>query len=170
MAIEVGDTFPAAILSYIPYNAANPDACGLTQQLNTHEAFKGKKVVLFAVPGAFTPTCSESHMPGYIEHLGELKSKGVDIVACVATNDPFVMHGWGKANNVKDGILMLSDVNGELGAALNLFKAPQNPASTGPRRLARFAAIIDDLKVVYLGVETEHGVSVSGAPVVLAKL
>ncbi|KAJ2758086.1 peroxiredoxin type-2 [Coemansia nantahalensis] len=169
MTLSVGDTFPSAVLSYIPYDAANPDACGLTQQLKTHEAFKGKKVVLFAVPGAFTPTCSESHMPGYVKHLDELKSKGVDIVACVATNDPFVMHGWGKANDVKDGILMLSDVNGELGTALGMYKAGQIP-KTGPLRLARFAAIIDNLQVVYVGVETERGVSVSGAPAVLAKL
>ncbi|KAJ1732988.1 peroxiredoxin type-2 [Coemansia biformis] len=169
MAIEVGDTFPNAVLSYIPYDAANPDACGLTQQLKTHDAFRGKKVVLFAVPGAFTPTCSESHMPGYIAHLDDLKSKGVDIVACVATNDQFVMSAWGKANKVKDDILMLSDANGELGSAIGLFKGDQGPG-VGPRRLARFAVIIDDLKVVYLGVETARGVSVSGAPAVLAKL
>lgn len=169
MAIKVGDVFPEAVLTYIPYDASSPNACGLPQQLKTHEAFKGKKVVLFAVPGAFTPTCSESHIPEYVQKVGDLKSKGADIVACVASNDQFVMDAWGKANNVKDDILMLSDANGELGSALGLVN-DGTARRMGPIRLARFAMIIDDLKVVYVGVEPAPGVTVSGASAVLAKL
>ncbi|KAJ2082162.1 peroxiredoxin type-2 [Coemansia sp. RSA 988] len=169
MTIKVGDVFPDAVLSYVPYDPSNPDACGLPQTLNTREAFKGKKVVLFAVPGAFTPTCSEQHMPGYIQHIDELKHKGADIVACVASNDQFVMDAWGKSYKVKDDIMMLSDANGELGSALGLVN-DGTAKRMGPIRLARFALIIDDLKVVYLGVEPARGVTVSGAEAVLAKL
>ncbi|KAJ2815447.1 peroxiredoxin type-2 [Coemansia erecta] len=169
MAIKVGDVLPDAILTYIPYDASNPDACGLPQQLKTHAAFKGKKVVLFAVPGAFTPTCSEQHMPEYVQRIDEFKAKGADIVACVASNDQFVMHAWGKSYNVKDNIMMLSDANGDLGAALGLVN-DGTAKRMGPIRLSRFAMIIDDLKVVYIGVEPAPGVSVSGAPAVLAKL
>ncbi|KAJ1963568.1 peroxiredoxin type-2 [Dipsacomyces acuminosporus] len=169
MAIKVGDVFPNQVLTYIPYNPENPDACGLPQQLNTHEAFEGKKVVLFAVPGAFTPTCSEQHLPGFVEHFSEIKSKGADIVACVATNDQFVMHAWGNANNVKDNILMLSDANGELANALGL-SIDLTARRMGAVRLARFALIIEDLKVTYVGVESAPGVTASGAEAVLAKL
>ncbi|KAI8326413.1 Redoxin [Martensiomyces pterosporus] len=169
MAIKVGDAFPDAVLTYIPYDPANPDACGLPQQLKTHEAFKDKKVVLFAVPGAFTPTCSEQHLPGYVEHIAELKRKGADIVACVATNDLFVMHAWGNSLKVKDDILMLSDANGELGNALGL-TIDLTDKRMGAVRLARFAIIIDNLKATYVGVESAPGVTVSGAPAVLAKL
>ncbi|KAJ2780323.1 peroxiredoxin type-2 [Coemansia javaensis] len=169
MAVGVGDTFPDAVLTYIPYDVSNPGACGLPQQLTTHEAFKGKRVVLFAVPGAFTPTCSEDHLPGFVRHAAELKARGVDVIACVASNDQFVMDAWGKANGVKDDILMLSDANGELGEALGLVNDGR-ARRMGPIRLARFAAIVDDLQVVYLGVEPARGVTVSGAPAVLAKL
>ncbi|KAJ2725827.1 peroxiredoxin type-2 [Coemansia sp. Benny D115] len=169
MTIKVGDTIPNAILMYAPYNAENPNACSLPQQLKTHEAFKGKRVVLFAVPGAFTPTCSENHMPEYVERVGEIKSKGVDIVACVASNDQFVMDAWGKSYGVKDSILMLSDANGELGSAMGLVN-DGTKNRMGPIRLARFAMIINDLKVEYLGVEPVRGVTVSSASSVLAKL
>ncbi|KAJ1940305.1 peroxiredoxin type-2 [Linderina macrospora] len=169
MVIKVGDVFPDAVLTYIPYDAANPDACGLPQQLKTHEAFKGKKVVLFAVPGAFTPTCSEEHMPGYVSGAQDLRAKGAEIVACVSSNDQFVMHAWGKSYNVKDDILMLSDANGELGGKLGLVN-DGTARRMGPIRLARFAIIIDNLKVTYVGVEPAPGVTVSGFPAVMAKL
>ncbi|KAJ2004018.1 peroxiredoxin type-2 [Coemansia thaxteri] len=169
MAVKIGDVFPDAVLTYIPYDAHNPEACGLPQRLATHEAFRGKKVVLFAVPGAFTPTCSEEHMPGYVEHVGELKSRGVDIVACVGPNDQFVMHAWGRSYKVKDDILMLSDANGDLGRALGV-ASDGTAQRMGPVRLTRFAVVIDDLRVVYVGVEPVRGVSVSGADAVLAKL
>ncbi|KAJ2787012.1 peroxiredoxin type-2 [Coemansia interrupta] len=169
MAIKVGDTIPESTLSYAPYNPEHPDACSLPQLLKTHEAFKGKKVVLFAVPGAFTPTCSENHMPEYVKDVADIKSKGVDIVACIASNDAFVMDAWGKTYNVKDNILMLSDANGEFGSAMGLVN-DGTKNRMGPIRLARFAMIIDDLKVVYLGVEPGRDVTVSGAPAVEAKL
>ncbi|KAJ1818651.1 peroxiredoxin type-2 [Coemansia sp. RSA 2599] len=169
MAIQVGDTIPNCTLTYAPFNAENPDACALPQQIQTHSAFKGKKVVLFAVPGAFTPTCSEGHMPEYAQRVGEIKGMGVDVVACVSTNDPFVLDAWGKTFNVRDSILMLSDANGEFGSAIGLVNdATKN--RMGPLRLSRFAMIIDDLKVVYLGVEPARGVTVSGASSVIAKL
>ncbi|KAJ2159957.1 peroxiredoxin type-2 [Coemansia sp. RSA 552] len=169
MAIKIGDTIPNAVLTYVPYDPSNPDTCGLPQQLKTHEAFKDKKVVLFAVPGAFTPTCSEQHIPEYVQRVGELKGRGADIVACVASNDQFVMDAWGKSHKVKDDILMLSDANGELGSALGLVN-DGTARRMGPIRLARFAMIVDDLKIVNLGVEPAPGVTVSGASAVLAKL
>ncbi|KAJ2842342.1 peroxiredoxin type-2 [Coemansia brasiliensis] len=169
MAIKVGDVFPDTVLTYVPYDAKNPDACGLPQQLKTHEAFKGKKVVLFAVPGAFTPTCSEEHMPDYVKQVDSMKSKGADLVACVASNDQFVMYAWGKQYNVKDNIMMLSDANGDLGTALGLAQ-DGTARRMGPIRLKRFAMIIDNLKVIYIGVEPAPGVTVSGASAVLAKL
>nr|XP_036587234.1 peroxisomal matrix protein [Colletotrichum truncatum]KAF6797965.1 peroxisomal matrix protein [Colletotrichum truncatum] len=122
-----------------------------------------KKVVVFAVPGAFTPGCSARHLPGYIEKLGELKAKGADVVACIAYNDPFVMSAWSKANNIKnDDILFLSDT--ELAFSKKL-------GWTLGERTARYALIIDHGKITYAQKEeAPKEVSVSGADAVLAKL
>ncbi|KAJ1884282.1 peroxiredoxin type-2 [Kickxella alabastrina] len=169
MAIQVGDTIPNTVFTYAPYNPEHADVCSAPQPMNTHDAFKGKRVVLFAVPGAFTPTCSETHMPEYATRAAEIKAKNVDIVACVASNDPFVMDAWGKAHGVKDSVLMLSDANGEFGSAIGLVN-DGTKMRMGPIRLARFAMIINDLKVEYLGVEPARGVTVSGAASVIAKL
>src|SRR6185503_16984369 len=101
MTIKVGDRIPNATLNYLKDGV---------QAINTDEIFKGKKVVLFSVPGAFTPTCSAKHLPGYVQKLGDFKSKGVD-VACLAVNDAFVMNAWAKDQHVPDQLLMLADGN-----------------------------------------------------------
>src|SRR5690348_9562557 len=99
MTIKVGDRIPSATLNYIKDGV---------QAIRTDDIFKGKKVVLFSVPGAFTPTCSAKHLPGFIDKLGAIRAKGVDTVACMAVNDAFVMQAWAKSQNAPDEILMLA--------------------------------------------------------------
>ena len=111
MTIKVGDTLPNATLNYLKDGV---------QAINTDEIFKGKKVVLFSVPGAFTPTCDAKHLPGFLQLADQFKAKGIDTIACVAVNDVFVMNAWGKASGVADKVLMLADGNGEYAKALGL--------------------------------------------------
>src|SRR5260370_29414193 len=101
MAIQVGDKIPATNFRYV--SAEGP------KEISSDELFRGKKVVLFAVPGAFTPACSQRHLPGYVDKAADLKAKGVDTIACIAVNDPAVMGAWGKAQNVGDKVVMLAD-------------------------------------------------------------
>ena len=103
MAIKVGDRIPAG-----KFGIMTKDGPG---SLSTQDLFGGKKVVFFSVPGAFTPTCSNSHLPGYVKHAGEIKAKGVDTIACMSVNDVFVMDAWGKDRGVGDKVLMLADGN-----------------------------------------------------------
>ncbi|KAG0227868.1 hypothetical protein BGW42_001721 [Actinomortierella wolfii] len=166
--IQVGDSIPIVTLKYCPYDPSLANACGIPQTLSTEE-FKGKKVVIFGVPGAFTPTCNNSHLPEFREKYDELTNKGVDKVVCLSTADAFVMDAWGKWTKVNDKIIMAADGNGEFvqktGLSQDLTKM-----GMGAVRSKRFAMVIDDLKVVYIGVESAPGVSVSGAKAVLAKL
>ncbi|KAJ3793008.1 1-Cys peroxiredoxin isozyme [Lentinula aff. detonsa] len=168
--IKVGDTVPDGTFSYIPYSPEldSHAACGVPTKLNISKDWKGKKIVLFAVPGAFTPTCHVNHLPPYVEKYDEFKSKGVDEIAVVAANDAFVMSGWGRFEGLKDKILTLSDPNVEwskkLGLDLDL------SALAFGTRTARYAMIIDDLVVKYVEVEPGTEVTVSGAEAVLAKL
>jgi len=167
--IKVGDTIPKGEFGWIPYTPELEDqsACGLPTTLSTDE-WKGKKVVLFAVPGAFTPTCHVNHLPPYIEKYEEFKAKGVDTIAVIGANDVFVMNGWGRVEDVKDKILTLSDTgvawSKQLGLTLDL-----SAAGLG-LRTARYAIILDDLVVKYLEVEPGKDVTVSGADAVLARL
>jgi len=160
--INVGDTIPSATFSYVPYSEKLEDglACGIPVKLSTDE-WKGKKVVLFAVPGAFTPTCHVSHLPGFVQHYDELKGKGVDVIAALAYNDAWVMSAWGRVQGVKDTILMLSDANAEWSAKLGLKSG---------ERTRRYALILDDLVVKAVEVETQPGLNVTGAEHILAKL
>ncbi|KAH7929168.1 Redoxin [Leucogyrophana mollusca] len=167
--ISAGATIPTGKFLYVPYTPALDDqsTCGAPITLSTDE-WKGKKVVLFAVPGAFTPTCHINHLPPYLAKYDQFKAKGVDVIAVVAANDAFVMSGWSRVEGLKDKILALSDPNAawsaELGLTLDL-------SSRGfGTRTARYAAIIDDLVVKYLEVEPGSEVSVSSADAVLAKL
>ena len=112
MTIKAGDKMPAGTFSVM--TESGPGA------VSTDELFGGKKVVLVSVPGAFTPTCSASHLPGFVQHAGEIRSKGVDTIACMAVNDVFVMNAWGKDQGVGDDVVMLADGNGEYAAALGL--------------------------------------------------
>jgi peroxiredoxin len=127
------------------------------------------KVVLFAVPGAFTPTCSDHHLPGFVMRGEDLKAKGVDSIVCIAVNDPFVMGAWGKDQNVGNEVVMLADGNGEFTRAMGL-TMDGSGFGLGPLRSQRYAAIIDDGVVAWLAVEPGAGLNVSSAEEVLAAL
>lgn len=159
MTIQAGDRIPEAELKVMtPEGPAS---------LSTAELFGGKRVVLFSVPGAFTPTCSAKHLPGFVEHADEILARGVDEIACMAVNDVFVMNAWGKSANA-DSITMLADGNGEFARALGL----EMDASTFGmgQRSRRFALIADDGKVTKLFVEGPGEFRVSAAEHVLSEL
>jgi peroxiredoxin len=130
------------------------------------ELFASKKVVLFAVPGAFTPTCSESHLPGYVVLADKLKAKGVDMIACVSVNDAFVMKAWGEAQNASE-LMMLADGDGSFTKALGL---EMDTAGFGGVRSQRYAMIIDNGVVSLLNVEPPKSFEVSKAETILAAL
>jgi len=160
MTIKVGDSIPSTKLM-----TPTPDG---PKEISTDEIFKGKKVVLFAVPGAFTPTCSAKHVPGFVQEADALHAKGVDTIACVAVNDVFVMGAWGKDQGVGDKILMLADGSGAFTKALGL-ELDLVARGLGVRS-QRFALIADDGKVTHLAVEAPGGFDVSRAEAILAAL
>ena len=129
MAIQVGDKVPSATLKYL-----SPEG---PKDITTDELFRGKKVALFAVPGAFTPTCSQRHLPGYVDKASDLKSKGVDTIACVSVNDAFVMGAWGKAQNCGDKVMMLADGSGDFTRAVGLELDARRMASGCARSATR---------------------------------
>ena len=133
---------------------------------NVAELFANKKVVLFAVPGAFTPTCSESHLPGYVVLADQFQAKGVDIIACVSVNDAFVMQAWGKAQNASE-LMMLADGDASFTKALGL---EMDTAGFGGVRSQRYAMVIEDGVVTLLNVEAPKTFEVSKAEAVLAAL
>lgn len=156
MSIKVGDAIPAAVLAKM--SDAGP------QPVATKEYFAGRKVALFAVPGAFTPTCSAYHLPGFVEHAQELYDAGIDVIACMSVNDVFVMDAWGKSANA-DGIDMLADGNAEFSTALGL----QSDASAFGMgmRSRRFALVAEDGIVTSLMVDAPGEFRVSSAESVL---
>ncbi|KAJ2916682.1 hypothetical protein MD484_g3742, partial [Candolleomyces efflorescens] len=168
-AIKVGDTIPEGTFKYIPWTEALEDTlvCGLPVDLSTNE-WKGKKIVLFSVPGAFTPTCHTNHLPPYLEKYDQFKAKGVDAIAVLAANDPFVMSGWARFEGLKDKIIALSDNGAQWSKKLGLDK--DLTANGLGIRTSRYALILEDNVVKYVGIETERGVTVSGADAVLAHL
>lgn len=133
---------------------------------NTAELFADKKVVLFAVPGAFTPTCSAAHLPGYVVLADEFKAKGVDAIICLSVNDAFVMNAWGESQNAKN-IMMLADGDGSYSKALGL---SMDTADFGGVRSQRYAMIIDNGVVTSLHIEEPKSFEVSKAEVILAQL
>ena len=135
--------------------------------ISTDEIFAGKKVLLFAVPGAFTPGCTLTHLPGYVVNADKIKAKGVDTIACMAVNDAFVMDAWGKSQNAEE-LLMLGDGNGDFTAALGL-ELDGTGFGLG-KRSQRFAMLVDDGTVTHLNVEPGAGVDVSSADSMLALL
>jgi len=165
--LQVGDSFPEGVkFEWAPITESDPTVCGRPQEYDASKEWSGKKVVLFSVPGAFTPGCQARHLPPYIEKLDELKGKGVDIVAVIAFNDAWVMNAWGKVNGVKeDGILFLSDTK-------TFFSKEYGWQADAGDRTGRWAMIIDkDGKILYADNEKVAGaVDVSSAETVLSKL
>jgi len=159
MAIQEGDRIPEVHLKVLGEKGP--------EDLSTREIFDGKKVVLFAVPGAFTPTCSAAHLPGYVANADKIKAEGVDTIACVSVNDAFVMDAWGKDKNA-DEILMLSDWNAELAEALGL-TLDASGAGLGVRS-QRYAMVVDDGVVTKLAVEQGGKLEVSSAEAMLQAL
>ena len=160
MTIKAGDRMPSGKLKTM--TAEGP------KDLSTDDLFKGKKVVLFSVPGAFTPTCDAKHLPGFIQNAEALKGKGVDTVACMAVNDVFVMNAWGKHSNVGDKVLMLADGNGDYARALGL-ELDARGFGMGTRG-QRFALIVDDGVVKAVNVEAPGQFKVSAAEHLLGQL
>ena len=138
------------------------------QKITTDELFKGKTVVLFSVPGAFTPTCDAKHLPGFVQLADQFRAKGVDTIACMAVNDVFVMSAWGKASNVGENVLMLADGNGDYTRALGL-ELDAKGHGMGSRG-QRFAMVVDNGVVTHLNIEAPGQFKVSAAEAVLAQL
>jgi glutaredoxin/glutathione-dependent peroxiredoxin len=159
MTIQVGDHIPAATLSYLKDGM---------QQISTDELFGGKTVVLFSVPGAFTPTCSARHLPGFVEQLDAFKAKGVDRVVCMAVNDAFVMDAWRQSQSVPDEVYMLADGNAAFATAMGL-ELDATKFGMGVRG-QRFALVAKDGVVTHLHVEAPGEFKVSSADAVLAVL
>jgi glutaredoxin/glutathione-dependent peroxiredoxin len=160
MTIKAGDKMPAGTFKHM--TADGP------RNITTDELFANKKVVIFSVPGAFTPTCDAKHLPGFVERAGDLRAKGIDTVACMAVNDVFVMNAWGKYSNVGDKVLMLADGNGEYAKALGL---EMNGTGFGMgMRGQRFAVVVDNGTVTKLFVEEPGEFKVSSAEHVLSQL
>jgi peroxiredoxin len=161
MAIAEGQKIPDVKLK-------TPNADGMPEDITTGDLFGGKKVVLFAVPGAFTPLCSAQHLPGFIDKADEIKAKGVDSIVCMAVNDAFVMGAWAKDRGAGDKVVMLADGNAELTKALGL-EMDVSVAGLG-LRAQRFALIVDDGVVTKLAVEAPQKFEVSSADAILAAL
>jgi len=160
MSIKVGERAPAGQFKTMSNNGP--------RDLSTAELFDGKRVVLFSVPGAFTPTCHAKHMPDYVSLGAQFRAKGIDTIACMAVNDVFVMSAWGKASNVGENVLMLADGNGEYARALGLeLDAKGHGMGT---RGQRFAMVVDNGVVTHLNIEAPGQFKVSAAEAVLAQL
>ncbi|HUC18086.1 MAG TPA: peroxiredoxin [Acetobacteraceae bacterium] len=160
MAIKVGDTIPSMKLMTV--TAEGP------KEISTEEIFKGKKVVLFAVPGAFTPTCSIKHLPGFVESAAAIKAKGVDTIVCMAVNDAFVLGAWARDQHVDGAVMMLADGSGTFTKALGL-ELDLVARGLGIRS-QRFALIAEDGKVSHVAVEQPGGFEVSRAEAILEHL
>jgi len=160
MTIKVGDHIPSMKLM-----TPTPDG---PKEISTDEVFKGKKVVLFATPGAFTPTCSAKHLPGFVERADAIRAKGVDTVVCMAVNDVFVMGAWAKDQGAGDKVLMLADGSAALTKAMGL-ELDLTARGLGVRS-QRFALVAEDGKVTHLAVEQPGGFDVSRAEAVLGLL
>ncbi len=166
MTIQIGDKLPDGVLAE---STQFGDACPLgPEQVNVLEAVAGKTIAIFAVPGAYTPTCSAQHVPGYLENLDALKAKGVDEVWCVATNDGFVMAAWGKDQNAIGKIRFLGDGSASWAKALGL-ELDLNARGMGTR-LQRFSMLVKDGTVTQLNVEEGGKFEVSNAETLLAQL
>ncbi len=160
MTIKVGDKLPEA--TFMTMGASGPEP------KTTADVFAGKTVALFAVPGAFTPTCSAKHLPGFLDKGAELKAKGVDAVACTSVNDVFVMDAWGKSQEAADKVAMLADGNGAFAKALGL-ELDGSKFGMGPRS-QRYSMVVKDGVVETLNVEEGGAFEVSSADYMLAHI
>jgi len=160
MAIKAGERMPKGTLKRMTKEGP--------KDFSTEELFKGKVVVVFSVPGAFTPTCDAKHLPGFVQLADQIRAKGVDTIACMAVNDVFVMNAWGKASGVGDRILMLADGNGEYARALGL-ELDAKGFGMGTRG-QRFALIVRDGLATQVNIEAPGQFKVSAAEYVLGQL
>ena len=159
MTIAVGDKIPECTLKVMGENGP--------QNVTTAELFDGKKVVMFAVPGAFTPGCSMTHLPGFVANADKIMAKGVDSIICLSVNDAFVMDAWGKTQNAEH-LVMLADGNGEFTAKLGL-ELDGSGFGLGTRS-QRYAMIVDNGTVTTLNVEPGPGIDVSSAETIMGQL
>ncbi len=160
MSIKAGDKMPSGVFSVM--TESGPGA------ISTDELFAGKKVVLVSVPGAFTPTCSMNHLPGFVDHAGEIRKLGVDTIACMAVNDVFVMDAWGKDRKVGDKVVMLADGNGEYTRKIGM-EMDGSKFGLGQRG-QRFAIVVDNGVATHVAVEPPGKFEVSKAESVLEVL
>ena len=160
MAIQVGDRIPST-----NFSRATPEG---PQPVNSDDYFRGRKVALFSVPGAFTPTCDAKHLPGFVDKAPTIKMKGVDTIACMSVNDVFVMGAWGKHSNVGDNVLMLADGNGDYAKALGL-EMDGRGFGMGTRG-QRFAIVVKDGVAKDVEIEAPKEFKVSAAEYILGKL
>lgn len=158
MAISAGERMPEGTFGVMTSEGPG--------QMTSDELFSGKRVVLFAVPGAFTPTCSMNHLPGYVEHAADFAGKGIDTIACMSVNDAFVMGAWGKDRGVGDKVLMLADGNGDYTRKLGL-ELDASGFGMG-QRSQRFAILVDDGVAKVVNVEAPGQFEVSSAETMLA--
>ncbi len=157
--IQVGSSLPEVTFGYI-------DAEGKTTNPHTNDLFNNKRVVVFAVPGAFTPTCSEAHLPGYVALADKIKAKGVDTIICLSVNDAYVMDAWGKSANAED-IMMLADGNGHFTRRIGL---DMDTSDFGGVRSMRYSMLVEDGEVAKLNVEDPGRFDVSDAETMLKSL
>jgi peroxiredoxin len=160
MTIKVGDKVPSVKLKSMTKDGI--------KDFTTDDIFKGKKVAIFGLPGAFTPTCSAKHLPGFVNHFDALKAKGVDTIACISVNDAFVMDAWGKSQNVGEKVLMLADGNADFAKALGI-----EMDGTGygmGLRMKRFSAYVVDGEVKAFNLEKPGAFEVSNAETILGQV
>ena len=160
MTIQVGDKLPAVDIQHMTDSGV--------ETINSEDLFNAKKVALFALPGAYTPTCSASHLPGYVVASDELFAKGIDLIVCLSVNDAFVMDAWGKQHNADDRIMMIADGSAHFTRAVGL-ELDLDAAGMGVR-LQRYAMVVNDNVVEVLNVEAPKKLEVSDAQSILASL
>ena len=161
MTINVGDRIPSVTLKQLTSEGV--------KEFTTDEIFRGKRIVLIAVPGAFTPACSQRHLPGYVDKAADIKAKGIDEIACVAVNDAFVMGAWGRDQKAEEKVRMLADGSGDFTRALGL-ELDLSKGGLGVRS-KRYSMLVDDGVVKSLNVEQQPGqVDISGAEAMLKAL
>ena len=160
MTIKVGDKIPSATLMQLKGGAPQP--------VKTDDLFAGRKIALFALPGAFTPTCSAKHLPGYVQHADHLRQKGIDAIGCLSVNDAFVMGAWGENQGAGEKVMMLADGNGDFTRALGL-EMDATKYGMG-KRSQRYSMIVDDGVVKQLNVEETGAFGVSSAEHMMQQL